>query len=138
MEFNALETNCRLWEKSTLRVYLNGKFIDYAFSETQSNLLRGELVEHSSVDKVFLLDRKSDSKFFSTKMIRCSDYFKCVGGRLASQGGIQYFWVLNRNESTNESVACVASSYWQDVADEETDCTSVAILPKIVIRTKEN
>ena len=129
-EFNSFDMYNE-WEGSSLHEWLNGEFMETAFSEEE----RGRLCWINGTaeeDRVYLLDRRSDKDFYEKQIsIGASDYFKCLGGM--GTGSVNSFWITDSNGRETDQASVMYHSEKNNVATEYVDCTTVAVLPKIVI-----
>lgn len=122
------------WDSATLYDWLNGEFLETAFNEEQSGWLCGK-ADYDESARVFIPDRKEDSAFFMSdrSVMGITDYFKCIGGGLAPDGGLKSFWITD-SDNDIEDEAKVIDPGLRCIATQYVDCTSVAVVPKIYIR----
>ncbi len=119
------------WESSSLHNWLNEEFLTTAFSEEEQERLCW-LDGTPDEDRVYLVDRRADKNFYEKEIsIGASDYFKCLGGM--GDGSVNSFWITDRGGSDTEQASVMFHSSKNVVATEYVDCTTVAVLPKIVI-----
>lgn len=103
------------WETSPLRDWLNGKFLDTAFSDAEQSFIRtvrvsaGKNPEYdtdpgkATQDKVFLLSIAETEKYFSS-----NDFRKCTFAEYATAGEGRCLWWL-RSPGVNWSAAAIVS-----------------------------
>lgn len=118
---------CAPWDVSQLRDWMNGEFIDVAFNEGERN----RLVTNAYDDEVSVPDYREDKEYYKNSYnLGYTDYFKCVGGAIDTDGGINKYWIVDNME---DGSAQVVYSNTGSVYSEELECPSVCILPKIII-----
>ena len=120
-QYNTSDTSVT-WETCSLREWLNGTFIDNAFSAAEQNLLLRTTVTadenpsystspgNNTEDKVFLLSITEAYKYFSSDGARkCqgTDYCKTQGAYRA-KGGTCNWWLRSLGNNSNNA-ACVSS-----------------------------
>lgn len=132
-EFNSevMSSDC---DSSTLIEFLNGEFADVAFTdEQQEGLCATE--KYGEDIRVFIPDVRTDKAYYTqNKEIKgITDYYKCVGGRIASGGGVNAYWVTD-DDPSSDAEATVVNPSENASSTMYTDCTSVAVVPKIIIR----
>jgi hypothetical protein len=132
-EFN----NCDLsnnFETSSLHNWLNEDFVRTAFTEEEQKYL-GMLNTTSEDDRIYLVDKSIDKNFYETcrNDVRCSDYFKCVGGEGAST--VNSYWITAKVGMEDEEASVIyPSNHKIGLASQYVDCSGVAVLPKLVIK----
>ena len=131
------------WEGSSIRKWLNEDFLNSAFSEKEREQLC-TMLGYDEEDKVFLLTKKFDlPKYFSSNISNPdgTDYFKCLGGMC--DRSINSYWV-QAEESNGDydddydkaPVVYSSENNRHSFATQFVDNTSVAVMPKILLKLK--
>ncbi len=119
------------WEYSTIRTWLNGEFLETAFTEEEQQAL---YFDDSGEDRVFLMEKDFDERGYdSRRAILGSDYFKCIGGMCSTQG-INSYWINSHDVESAEEAAVVYPTSEGRLASSFVDSTLVAVIPKIVLK----
>ena len=136
MPFNDTELS-PLWEISSVRQWLNGDFLETAFTESQ----RRSLFTHD-YDSVFLVEKTTDlrnpevCKVLSNCNISGSDYMKCLGG--GCHLDVSAFWVRADNEydpfEEVPKTSVMVPRNKCNLSRRFPDDTTVAVVPKITLR----
>lgn len=132
------EYNCKIsdseWEMSSLYEWLNTEFIETAFNETQAEWLCG-IYGYGEDCRVFIPDADDDKDFCRAEGAQkgITDYFKCVGGGLATSGGVNSYWVTDKNNERYDEAKVIDPNI-RGITTQYVDCTMVAVVPKIVVK----
>ena len=131
-EFNCGSLN-NDYDASTIREFLNGDFLNTAFSESEREYLC-QLDGYSEDDRVYLQDGTFDRSFFTKNLptVYGSDYYKCIGGM--GDRGVNSYWITSNNSMDDSEAAIVYPLSREAIATQYVDCTTVAVLPKIIIK----
>ena len=131
-EFNRGELN-NDYDASSIREFLNGDFLETAFTEGEREYLC-QLDGYSEDDRVYLQDSAFDRAFYSNNSttIYGSDYYKCIGGM--GDRGINSYWITSSRPMDDSEAAIVYPLSNDNAATQYVDCTTVAVLPKIIIK----
>lgn len=132
MEFNRGDLN-NDYDASSIRAFLNGDFLNTAFTEGEREYLC-QLDGYSEDDRVYLQDSSFDRSFFTKNMstVYGSDYYKCIGGM--GDRGVNSYWITSQKDMDDSEAAIVYPLSREAVATQYVDCTTVAVLPKIIIK----
>ena len=111
------------WETCTLREWLNNDFMNFAFSDTEKNIISVVKVSadknpdydtnpgNDTYDKVFLLSVSEAKKYFSPSNSYLRHHLKCQGTRVVNKSlGIYVnssYWWLRTHGQTESSAAYV-------------------------------
>ena len=127
-QFNGSGTD-NSWENSHLRSWLNSEFLNTAFGECELD----SLGSFENDDSVLILNQSDDKAAIKrgSRVLTGTDYFKCVGGSII-KNVINSYWIVGNSADSSEANV-VYPSYGNEVTVQPTDCTSVAVLPKIVL-----
>lgn len=131
-EFNSKELS-NDYDSSSIREFLNKDFLEVAFTNEEREFLC-MLDGYSDSDRVYLQDSTFDKAFISkaNNAVYGSDYFKCVGGM--GDGSVNSYWITTQKELDECEAAIVYPLSSDSVATQYVDCTTVAVLPKIIIK----
>jgi len=131
------EFNCRglenCYSTSTLHEWLNSEFLHTAFTDDQLGCL-GMLGYENEDDRVYLMRSDYDRSFYDSdaQTIIGTDYYRCLGGM--GDYAISCFWLEDDNYEEYERASVIYSGSKNSVSAQYVDCTSVAVVPKIVIK----
>ena len=132
------------WETSSIRQWLNGPFIDTAFSKEEQYRICTSFVaadkslpytksgDNDTIDKVFLLSIEEFERYFdSIDAIRGTDY--CFAqGAFRSHFGFCWWWL--RSPSNKAKCATGVGTYGTITLDRETNREDGAVRPALWIR----
>ena len=131
------EFNCTGLENcyctSTLHNWLNNDFVADAFGGELANSL-GMLGYECEEDKVYLMRADYDRCFYESdaQTMIGTDYYRCLGGM--GDYAISCFWLEDGNDCDCERASVIYNGSRNTVAAQYVDCTSVAVVPKIVLK----
>lgn len=150
--YNTKNTNVT-WETSTLRKWLNGTFLNTAFSEIERNMIPSVTVSadrnpycttnpgNNTKDQVFLLSTVEANKYFSSDKARLcapTDYAKAQGAYTCDSYGKKAGWWWLRSPGGNHHAAAYVN--WDgNIANHRTNhgllfnADSLAIRPALWI-----
>ena len=108
-EFNTSETYVT-WKNCTLRTWLNGTFLESAFSKKEQAAIAQTTATRATTDKVFLLSVGEANKYFSADKEReCKPTDFAVGnGAYKGDNGNCWWWLRSPGEN-RDSAAGVSS-----------------------------
>ena len=120
------------WEGSHLRAWLNGDFANVAFDSDEYDSL-GRV--DGSDERVYILNQVADKQAIArgTRAIAGSDYFKCMGGSRIGNT-IDSYWIVSDDDMYCSEAAVVCPQDSNSIDYQSSDCTSVAVLPKIILK----
>ncbi len=131
------EFNCTGLEncycRSTLHEWLNSDFLKTAFTEDQLSCF-GMLGYENEEDRVYLMRSDYDRHFYESdaQTVIGTDYYRCLGGM--GDYAISCFWLEDDNYCDCERASVIYAGTKNTVSAQYVDCTSVAVVPKIVIK----
>ena len=95
------------WQNSTLRSWLNGEFLNSAFtSEEQSLIMNTRFADEDFYDKVFLLNRSSFYKYLPTNLRNCTITQYAIREHGSGEHSTAHFtyhdwWIIENNGERN-------------------------------------
>ena len=139
MEYNNQDMSNE-WSASTIHSWLNDVFYNTAFNDEEKQYLR-LYAGSSEDDKIYLLDQKSsfDKRFYKNQMhLSGSDYYRCIGGQgsgVYNDPTANCYWIkVDDDELEVNQAMTVHPGSKVRVCNQYVDCTTVAVVPKIILK----
>ena len=135
-KYNSTDTDVT-WETCSLRKWLNGTFLNAAFSSVEQNSIISSSVTSpgkNTTDKVFLLSITEVNKYFrsdNARQCQGTEYCYAQGAYKASNGNC--LWWLRSPGDYSDYVAYVPSDGSVDDFGIYVDCGSLAVRPALWI-----
>jgi hypothetical protein len=139
MEYNSHDMSNE-WSAATLHSWLNDVFYYTAFNDEEKQYLR-LYAGSSNDDKIYLLDKKSsfDKRFYKKQThLSGSDYYRCIGGQgsgVYNDPTANSYWIkVDDDELEQNQAMTVHPGSRVYVCNQFVDCTTVAVVPKIILK----
>lgn len=130
-EFNAARSGD--WEYASLHDWLEDEFLRTAFNDEECE----RLYRNDDDDRIFLPSEGADLVGYCGKNGRAvsgSDYMQCVGGMCMESRAVNCFWALGKTSLGADEAYVVFPYAGAGVSRQFADMTTVAIVPKIILR----
>lgn len=121
------------WEKSNLRSWMNGRFINTAFSEEEQAAIIATEYCAEGPDKVFIFstDELTDIYPFSNRRVCQASPYAAYQGAHIDDAGLCWWWLRSSGKKAAEAMAVDAQGNIQSIDVDNQDC---AVRPAIWIQ----
>lgn len=135
------------WEKCSLRKWLNGRFLNSAFTHDEQSKIAVTTVTadknpsfdtppgNNTTDKIFLLSIPEVNKYFSsdsTRQCQATEYAKVQGAYMDSDNGFCWWWLRSPGQVSNDA-AYVDHDGYVDNYGFNVDIGDIAVRPALWI-----